>query len=184
MLSQRTLSKIFSFFNILILILALIFSGYLGVVYFSDEFQLGSVAIEGGYLGIFVFTTLLELSIQFIGPDVLLAAGMLAKLNLFYIIIMLTLGSWLGGLVGYYMGLTSGDLLVSIFISKKRFRKGLDVFKKYGNIGMAILALTPLPYFPIIAGIFKMKFKNFLIYALLARTLRWIGLAYIINLIV
>ena len=184
MLNQNQLSKLFSFFNISILILALIFSGYLGVAYFSAESQLGDVAIEGGYLGIFVFTTLLELSIQFIGPDVLLAAGIIANLNLYYITIMLILGSWLGGFVGYYMGLTSGDFLASMFTSKKRFRRGLDVFEKYGNIGMAILALTPLPYFPIIAGIFKMKFKNFLIYALLARTLRWIGLAYIINLII
>lgn len=144
---------------------------------------MGSVAIEGGYIGILIFTALLELSIQFIGPDVLLAAGMLAKLNLVYIIVMITLGSWIGGLFGYYMGLTSGELIASVFTSKKRFKKGVEVFEKYGNVGMTILALTPLPYFPIIAGIFKMKFKNFLIYALLARTLRWIGLAYIISLI-
>jgi len=45
---------------------------------------------------------------------------------------------------------------------------------------MAVLALTPLPYFPILAGIFKMRFVDFIIYAIFPRVIHMIGYGYLI----
>ncbi len=181
-MNHKNESRLIIGINSLILISALVFSVYLVFLYFfRGTTEIGGIALQWGYFGIFLFTTLLELSIQLIGPDVLVAAGILSKLNVFYLLLAITLGSWVGGFIGYYIGKVNGELIMSIFISQKKFRKGVEVFRKYGDLGMTILALTPLPYFPIVAGIFQMRFRNFLLYALLPRTIRWFGLAYLIS---
>jgi len=184
-MNKKEESKLILGVNTLILILALAFSIYLIWAYLSlDSIEISERALNFGMPGIFIFTALLEMSIQLIGPDLLLGAGILSKLNMFHLLTAITLGSWVGGFIGYYIGKTNGKLIASIFVNEKRFKKGCNVFRRYGNLGMTLVALTPLPYFPIVAGIFQMKMKNFLLYALLPRTLRWLGLAYLISFII
>lgn len=44
---------------------------------------------------------------------------------------------------------------------------------------MAVLALTPIPYFPILGGLFKMKVSDFIIYGIIPRILNFFILGWL-----
>jgi membrane protein YqaA with SNARE-associated domain len=163
------------------LIFALALSVVLIVQYFVDRKAIPAFAVKSGYIGILIFSLLLEVSFQLIGPDLLLAAGMIIKMNMFYLLFSIITGSIIAGFLGYHLGLVYGNSILSFALDKRDMVKAIEILRKYGKSGLTILALTPLPYFPILGGIFRLRLKEFIIYALVPRVMRYLGLAYILS---
>ncbi|TWI73927.1 membrane protein YqaA with SNARE-associated domain [Desulfobotulus alkaliphilus] len=163
----------------------MIFSLLLSVVliaqYFVDKEAIADFALKFGYMGIMVFSLLLEVSFQLIGPDLFIAVGVVIKMNPFYLLASIITGSFLAGFIGYHLGRVYGEPILHYTLKKQNMMKAINIFQKYGKFGLTILALTPLPYFPILGGIFRLSLKDFMVYALVPRAIRYIGLMCILS---
>lgn len=163
----------------------MIFSLLLSVVliaqYFVDKEAIPAFALKFGYMGILFFSLLLEVSFQLIGPDLFLAIGVVIKMNPFYLLVSIITGSFLAGFIGYHLGTVYGESILHYTLKKQNMIKAIEIFQKYGKFGLTILALTPLPYFPILGGIFRLSIRDFIAYALVPRAIRYIGLVYILS---
>lgn len=166
------------------LIVAVAISVYLFIQYSFPGKDITSAALKIGYFGIFLFAFLLDISFQLIGPDVLLLAGAVSNFNMIYVTLAICLGTSLAGFVGYSIGKVYGEPALKFFMNEKRYERLKILFKKYGKFTMTILAISPLPYFPILGGIFQLTPRAFIWYALIPRILRFIAGAYIITLII
>lgn len=133
-------------------------------VYFEEQIGVW------GYAGVFVIAYFLEMI-----PQPLISAiwpfmtGLLFDLNYFYLFLVIVVSFVAGNYSAYFIGRRYGKKVVGIFIREKSYDKGVLWFCKYGKIGMTLLALTPIPYFPILGGIFKMSFRDFTLYAIVPR---------------
>jgi membrane protein YqaA with SNARE-associated domain len=105
-------------------------------------------------------------------PDLLLIA--LAIINpqnsLFYALVC-TVGSVLGGMFGYLIGIKGGKPILERFVSKEKIRLVHDYFEKYEAWAIGIAGFTPIPYkiFTIAAGVFYINFKKFVLASIIGR---------------
>lgn len=173
--------KVISVINALILIFALLLSVVLIVQYFINSAAISTLAMKSGYIGILLFSFLLEISFQLIGPDIFLATGVIIKMDMLYLMLSIIIGSILAGLIAYHLGIVYGISVLKLTLKEKNVTKSIELFEKYGKVGLTILALTPLPYYPILGGIFKLPLIDFVTYALLPRAIRYMGLAYVLS---
>ena len=80
----------------------------------------------------------------------------------------------------YIIGIIYGKRITIKLIGEEKYDLSYEYSKKYGKLGIAILALTPLPYFPILAGLFKMNLKDFTIYAVISRIIHFLIFGWIL----
>ena len=109
-------------------------------------------------------------------PDVLLIA--LSILNpsfAFGYAAICSLGSVLGGVVGYVLGLKGGRPLLQRLISEERIRFVERYYQKYDIWAVGIAGFTPIPYkaFTISAGVFALDLKRFILISLVSRSARF-----------
>lgn len=120
-------------------------------------------------------------------PDILLIALCIAlpKKALRFALIC-TLGSLIGGIIGYGIGHFSYDTIGRPIID---YYNGQEVMEKirlwydaYGFYGVFIAALTPIPYkvFTISSGFFNFSFQLFMFASVIGRSLRFFMLAVLI----
>lgn len=137
-----------------------------------------------GEIGLFLIA-FAESSVFPVPPDIILIS--LALLNptlaLYYAIIA-SIGSVLGGVAGYYIGIKGGRR-----IAKRIFKEGLlnkvdGYFNEYGTWTIFIAAFSPIPYkvFTIGAGIARFDLKRFVIASIIGRSARFMAEGIIIML--
>lgn len=129
-----------------------------------------------GYIAIFIIAFIFESIPSVIGPDAPLLTGILIGLNFYFILLILLISTTISALLSYYFGKKSHEYIKAIS-DKKTFSKYNKLFKKYGKAGMIIAALTPVPYVPALAGIFKMDFKYFLFVVTVLREIKYVLVA-------
>ncbi|MDF2956070.1 YqaA family protein [Candidatus Alkanophaga liquidiphilum] len=109
-------------------------------------------------------------------PDVLLIPIALAapERALFYALVT-TLGSTLGGIFGYFIGLKGGRPLLLKFASEGKVQRVDEYFGRYGALAVGIAGFTPIPYkiFTISAGVFRMSLTSMVVASLLSRGARF-----------
>lgn len=98
-----------------------------------------------------------------------------------------TIGSTLGAMVGYYIGLKGGRPVVDKFgpyllVTPDKVERAEKAFKKYG--GMTILVSRLIPFVPfkvfsITSGLLKFDFKTFVVFTFIGTIPRAFLLAYI-----
>ena len=145
------------------------------------------------YLFIFSF---LEAIIFPIPPDVFLIISIIPnKTKAIYYIFICSIGSVLGGSVGYYLGKyfwyngSEYSRLANIFFdiipgfNQFAFQNIQNEFLNYGFLIIFTAGFTPIPYkiFTIISGIVDIPFTLFLIGSILSRTLRFLILGLIVK---
>ena len=123
-----------------------------------------------------------------IPPDVMLAPMCLAqpsqKWNLAF---LTTLGSVLGGCLGYFVGLYGFvfiEPLIESYGYADSFEQAIYWFQTWGFWAIFIAGFSPIPYkiFTIAGGVMTMSFPLFLIASFLGRGLRFFLLALFIKL--
>jgi membrane protein YqaA with SNARE-associated domain len=109
-------------------------------------------------------------------PDVLLIAlSILRPPRAFGYAAICSLGSVLGGVVGYMLGLKGGRPLLQCLISEDRIRFVERYYQKYDIWAVGIAGFTPIPYkaFTISAGVFALDLKRFILISLVSRSARF-----------
>ena len=118
-----------------------------------------------------------------IPPDLLLIAMSVAnpKLALLYALIC-TIGSTLGGMFGYFIGLKGGKPILSKFVKQEKIDMVHNYFAKYDVWAIGIAGFTPLPYkiFTIAGGVFYINFPKFILVSFLSRGARFFFVATMI----
>jgi len=134
-----------------------------------------------GYVGIFSIV-FLESGIFFAlpGDSLLFTAGLLAStgfLKLYYLVPLVFIGTFFGSIAGYYIGVHIERLRKFSFFKKTlhedHLKKAHDFFTKYGKSAIVFSRFVPIvrTFLPIIAGIAKMNYRDFLKYSLIGATL-------------
>lgn len=91
-----------------------------------------------------------------------------------------SIGTWIGGTIGYIIaGYTKDTLLIKI-ISEKDLIKSKELMNKYGVIAVFIGGITPIPDFilPYVAGLTNMNYLLFSLADSIARLLRSMLVCY------
>lgn len=110
-----------------------------------------------GLFAMILFIIILEGAPVFVGPSVVVAAALATGTFDTKLILILFMGSaFIGNIIYYYLGYFSGEKILKYFKKKdvKNFKK---IFKKYGRVAMITMAISPIPYLPTIAGVFRLK---------------------------
>jgi len=123
-----------------------------------------------------------------IPPDVMLAPMCLAKPSKGFRFAMLTtLGSVLGGIFGYFIGLFAFDFIQPVIETLKYTEKLKHVnewFAEWGFWAILIAGFSPIPYklFTIAAGMLQMMFLPFIIASIVGRGARFFLVAFLVSL--
>lgn len=116
-----------------------------------------------------------------IAPDILLIALCLINpsFSLFYALITLV-GSVLGGIFGYIIGIKGGRPLLERFVSKEKIELAHNYFERFEAWAIIIAGFTPIPYkvFTISAGALYVNFKTFVIASIIGRGGRFFIVAF------
>jgi membrane protein YqaA with SNARE-associated domain len=111
-----------------------------------------------------------------IPPDVLLVTLGVARpdLAIWYAVIT-SVGSVLGGGLGYAIGLYGGRPLLYRFFNQTRINAVERLYDRFNAWATGIAGLTPIPYkvFTIAGGALKIDFKIFMLASLASRSLRF-----------
>lgn len=147
----------------------------LGVLNYSPILEFLRVTLEEGilrwgYVGISVSIFILEFIPQpFISSLIPLSSGIVFGLDIHRVLILAIISAVTANYLAYLLGSRYGEKIVKFFISRKAYGKSVEWFRRHGKKSITMLALTPLPYFPIMGGIFKMSTKEFIVYAIVPR---------------
>lgn len=147
----------------------------------AELFDIPHIIGTYGYLGIFIIV-FLESGIFFPlpGDSLLFTAGLLVavlNLNLFFLIPMIFVATFLGGLLGYEVGVNLEKLrrysFFRKFLKEEHIIKAHVFFDKYGKFAIIISRFVPLvrTFMPIVAGIARMHYKDFVKYSLMSSAL-------------
>lgn len=131
-----------------------------------------------GYVGIFIIV-FLESGIFFPlpGDSLLFTAGLLVAvldLNLWFLIPLIFVATFLGGVMGYEIGINLERLrrydFFKKFLKEEYITKTHLFFDKYGGFAIIISRFVPLvrTFVPIVAGIARMHYKDFIKYSLIS----------------
>ena len=139
-----------------------------------------------GYAAILAVSFLADMIMQPIGPDIPLVAGILIGLSPIGCLVFAIAGSIAATSLGYYLGRMYGEEGFLKFYGYVKYQKWKKKYDRYGRLLVLLAALTPIPYVPVcwLSGMFRMKFYEFFILAVGARSLRLIGVAYITMMII
>ncbi len=149
--------------------------------YMSQFFDIPFIISTYGYVGIFIIV-FLESGIFFPlpGDSLLFTAGLLVAilhLNLFTLIPLIFVATFLGGVMGYEIGINLERLRKYDFFRKILKEKYIDqthkFFDKHGGFAIILSRFVPLvrTFMPIVAGIARMDYYKFIKYSLISSAL-------------
>lgn len=113
-----------------------------------------------------------ESSVFPLPPDVLLIALALGNPSLgWWFATVATVGSVLGGTLGYGIGWFGGRPILRKFMGQPKMDLVHDYFQRYEAWAIVIAAFTPIPYkvFTIGAGAFYVDFRTFVLASIIGR---------------
>jgi len=121
-------------------------------------------------------------------PDVLLIALSISKpKRSFFYAAICSVGSVIGGMFGYYIGLQLfnlvGERILTFYGVMNEYYRIKHLYETYNAWAVGIAGFTPIPYkvFTIAAGAFKINFAVFLVASTISRSARFFlvgGLIY------
>jgi len=153
-----------------VLILTILFFIYSLVNYAVLKERVSEEIQTYGIIGIFVFSFLFEFIPQYISPHILIVSSLLLGFNLIYVMLAMIIGSTLGSIAGFEIGhhLKKSKLLFE-FLGEKRTLKFERGINNSGRWIIAIAALSPIPYIPVIFGLAHLSRRNFFFYGIIPR---------------
>lgn len=167
------IAAVLAFMAIIAVIVTLLFSKF--------ESTIITYVQTWGLISILVISFISDLLVQPIGPDIPIVAGLIVGLNPVFVFVMAATGSFLASLISFSVGRAVEDSGIKNPYYDKYFDKFWKFFKKHGKLTLTIAAVTPIPYVPFcwFSGMFKMKIIDFVIFGILPRTLRFLGVVFL-----
>jgi membrane protein YqaA with SNARE-associated domain len=145
---------------------------------------LNSFIINYGYLNLFLVSFLAS-TILPLGSEPLLVALIYQGFNPVTVIMVATVGNYLGSCTTYYLGL-KGRLVLEKYLSPSphKLEKSESLFKKYG---IYVLLFTWLPWIgdaiTMVAGLMHFSFRSFSILVFLGKLGRYSAFVYLVMLV-
>lgn len=130
------------------------------------------------YIAIFVVSFITDLLVQPLGPDIPLVLGVFAGLNPWIVFLVVLAGAYLALFAAYYLGKTLGAAGIERIMGKKNFAK-LSKYETGSKWFMFIGALTPIPYIPYFAGLWRFSFIDTIIFVVVPRTIRFLFVLFV-----
>lgn len=123
-----------------------------------------------GLVAIFVLSLFFDLFPQYLSAHalILIAAG-LSRNNLFIVSLVVLAATFLASLIGFAIGKYLEEEFFQELFGKENYKKIVKGMKKQGKWYVAISAVSPLPYIPILFGALNMAWKDFVIYGIIPR---------------
>jgi len=113
-------------------------------------------------------------------PDILLIAlGVSRPKKALYYALLCSIGSVLGGLLGYYIGYQLfqyiGRPILEFYGATEQFHHVQDLYKQYDYLAISIAGFTPIPYkvFTIAAGVAEINLTVFILASAISRSARF-----------
>ena len=129
------------------------------------------------FLSAFISATLFPL-----GSEALLIYDIKEGYNIYFLVIVATIGNSLGSLLNYFLGLKGEEYLVEKkLINEKVILKSKSYFDKYGSISL-LFSWLPIIGDPItfVARILKYDLKKFIVLVVIAKLSRYLFIAYLV----
>lgn len=135
-----------------------------------------------GLLGIFIIASL-ESFIFPIPTAIIITAGTALKLDPMSVVIFATIGSVLGAVIGYFLGMHGGRPVLIWLFDEKKIGKVDALFQKHGVYAVGLAAFSPIPFklFTISAGVARMNIISFILISIPCRFLQFLLFAYFGN---
>jgi membrane protein YqaA with SNARE-associated domain len=142
--------------------------------------SLSSFLVNYGYLNLFVLSFLASTILPF-GSEALVIALIYQGFSPFTVVLVATLGNYLGSCTTYYLGLKGRSVLEKYLSpSPEKLEKSEKLFKKYG---LYTLLFTWVPgigdAITMVAGLMQLPFKSFSILVFIGKFGRYFALAYL-----
>ncbi len=107
------------------------------------------------------------------------------KYNILAVVIVATVGNFLGSCTSYYIGLKGRSYIERYLrIHPKDIRKAEKYFSKYGSF---VLLFTWLPFigdvFTVTSGLLRLRFTTFSVLVFTGKFIRYLILAYLANVV-
>lgn len=136
-----------------------------------------------GLLGLFVFSFLVDSVQQPFGPETPIVIAYLAGFNILGVLFVALLGAYSGSLTAYYFGKKVLHKKIKKVCQEEKNKKYCKILNRCGKPVLVLAAISPLPYplFCWISSSFGIRLKDFIIYALIPRTLRVVGVLLFIS---
>ena len=136
-----------------------------------------------GYFSLFL-TSFLASTILPFGSESVVVLLIHSGFNLFTVVMVATVGNYLGACTTYYIGLKGRSEIIDKYlsISQVQLAKTDKLFKKYG---VYVLLFTWVPgigdAITAAGGLLKLPFKTFSIYVFAGKFARYLAIAYLIS---
>lgn len=134
-----------------------------------------------GMIMIFIISFLLEILPQYLTPHIFLIEAKILGMAIIPVLGVLVMASLFGSIAGFEIGKKYGTKIVNKFY-KKEEHKLKELSRKHGKWFVAVAAVSPLPYIPLIFGSIGLKRNDFFIYGILTRIIGLIIFALFVSL--
>tara|TARA_Y100000310_G_scaffold262458_1_gene272152 strand:- start:5900 stop:6451 length:552 start_codon:yes stop_codon:yes gene_type:complete len=125
-----------------------------------------------GLLAMIFFVILLEGAPVFVGSGLVVATLLaIGTENPGFILLLFLASALIGNIIYFYLGYFSGKKILKYF-DKRDIEKYTNLFKKYGFAAMIFMAVSPVPYLPTLAGVFRMTSPILIAEVLILRMIR------------
>lgn len=148
----------------------------------SNMGMLESVLLSHGYAGLFL-ASFLASTILPMGSEALVILLITRNFNIFYVVMVASIGNYLGACTSYYIGIAGRMHVIRRYFrgTPAQLDRAERWFEKYGSWS---LLFTWLPVFgdalPVVAGMVGLRFMIFSFFVFTGKFLRYAGLVYLV----
>jgi membrane protein YqaA with SNARE-associated domain len=148
--------------------------------YFSSITE--NIIRSNGLWGIFAIAVL-ESFIFPVPTAIIITAGTALELEPISVVMFATVGSVIGAVIGYSLGIRGGRPVLIWLFDEKKIGRVDSLFEKYGVYAVGLAAFSPLPFkiFTISAGVARMDIVSFILVSIPCRFLQFLLFAYFGN---
>lgn len=138
---------------------------------------LTSIMIKYGLFGLFTQSFLSSLVFIPAFTELIIPVYLGLKFSPFLVLLAVSLGSILGGLVDYYMGFFGSKIL---FKKRKEIKVAKEWLNKWGDLSVFLASFLPIPFdfVAITVGFLRMDIKAFSIAMSIGKTLKYAAFVF------
>jgi len=134
-----------------------------------------------GYISLFLTSFLASTVLPF-GSEGLVALLVVKNFNIPTVVLVATIGNFLGACTSYYLGLVGRIHIITKYLgmSSSQIMKAENIFNKYGSFSLLFTWVPGIgDVITVVGGLLRYKFSSFVILVFVGKLARYIAVAYI-----